>query len=248
MMHPGAERLLLFHVVASGRCWVSAEGGERIWANAGDVIVLPYGDAFVVGGEDPDEPTSARTVVPPPPWNGMLTLRYGGGGSQTDIVCGCLYSEDPLFAPELRAFPPVFVVRTTDGPVRSWFDASIAYALEQAAGGRGIRRTKLPEMLIIEVLRLYLSTAPGADRGWLAAVRDPVLAPALKVIHGQAGRRWDRRGSGQEDGGVAVNARRSLPRSTRAVPDPLRQRVAHARRSGPARHHGNDRGRDSEVR
>ena len=190
MMHPGAERLLLFHVVASGRCWVSAEGGERIWANAGDVIVLPYGDAFVVGGEDPVEPTSAMTVVPPPPWNGMLTLRYGGGGSQTDIVCGCLYSEDPLFAPELRAFPPVFVVRTTDGPVRSWFDASIAYALEQAAGGRGFRRTKLPEMLIIEVLRLYLSTAPGADRGWLAAVRDPVLAPALKVIHGQPGRRW----------------------------------------------------------
>jgi len=190
MMHPGAERLVLFHVVASGRCWVSAKGGERIWASAGEVIVLPYGDQFVVGGEEPVEPTSAMTVVPPPPWNGMPTLRYGGGGSQTDIVCGCLYSEDPLFAPDLRAFPSAFVVPATDGPARSWFEASISYALEQAPGGGGIRRTKLPEMLIIEVLRLYLSTAPGADRGWLAAVRDPVLAPAMKAIHGQPGRRW----------------------------------------------------------
>jgi len=62
MMHPGAERLVLFHVVASGRCWVSAKGGERIWASAGEVIVLPYGDQFVVGGEEPVEPTSAMTV------------------------------------------------------------------------------------------------------------------------------------------------------------------------------------------
>ncbi len=190
MMHPGAERLVVFHVVASGRCWVSTEGGERTWARAGEVIVLPYGDEFVVGGEDQVEPTSAMTVVPPPPWNGMPTLCYGGGGSRTDIVCGCLYSEDPLFDPDLRAFPPAFVVRATDGPARSWFDASIAYALKQTPGGGGIRRTKLPEMLIIEVLRIYLSTAPGADRGWLAAVRDPVLAPAMKAIHGQPGRRW----------------------------------------------------------
>lgn len=190
MMHPGAERLVLFHVVASGRCWVSTPDGERTWANAGEVIVLPYGDEFLVGGENPVEPASVMTVVPPPPWHEMPTLRHGEGGSRTDIVCGCLYSEDPLFDPDLKAFPPAFVVRATDGPARSWFDASIAYALEQAPGGGGIRRTKLPEMLIIEVLRLYLSTAPGADRGWLAAVRDPVLAPAMKAIHGHPGRRW----------------------------------------------------------
>ena len=190
MMHPGAERLVLFHVVASGRCWVSTPNGERTWANAGEVIVLPYGDEFLVGGKDPVEPASVMTVAPPPPWNEMPTLRHGEGGSRTDIVCGCLYSEDPLFDPELRAFPPAFVVRATDGPARSWFDASIAYALDQTPGGGGIRRTKLPEMLIIEVLRLYLSTAPGADRGWLAPVRDPVLAHAMNAIHGHPGRRW----------------------------------------------------------
>jgi AraC-like DNA-binding protein len=190
MMHPGAERLVLFHVVASGRCWVSAAGGERTWAGAGEVIVLPYGDEFLVGGVDPIEPTSVMTVVPPPPWHEMPTIRYGEGGSRTDVVCGCLYSEDPLFDPDLKAFPAAFVVRATDGPARSWFDASIAYALEQAPGGGGVRRTKLPELLIIEVLRLYLSTAPGADRGWLAAVRDPVLAPAMKAVHGHPGRRW----------------------------------------------------------
>jgi len=44
MMHPGAERLILFHVVASGRCFVACADGEHYWANGGEVIVLPYGD------------------------------------------------------------------------------------------------------------------------------------------------------------------------------------------------------------
>ncbi len=50
MMHPGAERLILFHVVASGRCWISLADGERYWASGGEVIVLPYGDVFAMGG------------------------------------------------------------------------------------------------------------------------------------------------------------------------------------------------------
>jgi AraC-like DNA-binding protein len=190
IMHPGAERLILFHVVASGRCWVSTPDGERYWANGGEVIVLPYGDAFGMGGAEPVEPVSIMSVVPPPPWTEMPIVRYGEGGSRTEIVCGCLYSEDPLFDPALKVFPPAFVVRPPLGPAGAWFDASIKYALEETSGGGGIRTTKLPEMLLIEVLRLHLATAPASERGWLAGLRDPMLAPAMKAIHTAAERKW----------------------------------------------------------
>lgn len=163
MMHPGAERLILFHVVASGRCFVSLGDGERYWASAGEVIVLPYGDTFLMGGIEPVEPVSILSVVPPPPWTEMPIVRYGEGGPRTDIVCGCLYSEDPLFDPALNVFPPAFVVRPPPGAARNWFDASIAFAL-QVSSGRGARSTKLPELLLIEVLRLHLANAPAAER------------------------------------------------------------------------------------
>jgi transcriptional regulator GlxA family with amidase domain len=39
-------------------------------------------------------------------------------------------------------------------------------------------------------LRVHLATAPAADRGWLAALHDPVLAPALSLLHGAPERRW----------------------------------------------------------
>jgi AraC-like DNA-binding protein len=191
MMHPGAERLILFHVVASGRCFVSCGDGMRYWATAGEVIVLPYGDTFLMGGVEPVEPVSILSVVPPPPWTEMPIVRHGEGGPQTDVVCGCLYSDDPLFDPALNAFPPVFVVRPPAGPARTWFDASIAYAVEESSGQRrGLPSTKLPELLLIEVLRLHLANAPASERGWLAALRDPVLAPAMKAIHTTPGRKW----------------------------------------------------------
>jgi hypothetical protein len=184
MMHPGAERLILFHVVASGRCWVSTPDGERTWASAGEVIVVPYGDVFTMGGAEAVEPVSIMSVVAPPPWTEMPVVRHGGGGPRTDIVCGCLYSEDPLFDPALKAFPPAFVVRPPAGPARSWFDASIEYALDESSAGGRIRTTKLPELLLVEVLRLHLANAPASGQGWFAAVRDPMLAPAMMAVHG----------------------------------------------------------------
>jgi len=187
LMHPGAERLILFHVVASGRCWVSTADGERYWAGAGEVIVLPYGDAFLMGGVEPVEPVSIMKVIPPPPWNEMPIVRHGEGGSRTDVVCGFLYSEDALFDPALRVFAPAFVVRPPQGPARAWFDASIAYALEESSG---VRSTKLPELLLVDALRLHLANAPASERGWLAGLRDPVLAPAMKAIHTAPERKW----------------------------------------------------------
>jgi AraC-like DNA-binding protein len=37
---------------------------------------------------------------------------------------------------------------------------------------------------------LHLANAPAAERGWLAAVRDPLLAPVMKAIHTAPERKW----------------------------------------------------------
>lgn len=191
LVHPGAERLILFHVVASGQCWVSLDDHERHWARAGEVIVLPYGDEHRMGGAEPAESVPITSVFPRPPWEEFPVVRHGQGGNRTDVVCGFLHSEDPLFDPRLHAFPRAFVVRPPPGPAANWVDASIAYALEESSGKRlGVVSTRLPELLLVEVLRLHLATAPAVGVGWTAALRDPVLARALALIHGQPERRW----------------------------------------------------------
>ena len=139
-------------------------------------------------------------------------------GERTDVVCGCLYSEDALFDPGRAAFPPAFVVRPADGPARSWFDASIAYALEESSGNAPSRRsTKLPELLITEALRMHLATAPAAERGWIVGLHDPLLGPAMAAIHAAPGRRWTVDDLAAQ-AGVTLAARRSLPRGSRRSP------------------------------
>jgi len=191
-LHPGAERLILFHIVAEGSCWVATAEGERHRANQGDVIVIPYGDRHVIAGAGPAEPVSVLSMLDPPPWTELPVLRLGGGGDRTDLVCGYLHSDHPLFDPAMRAFPPAFVVRLPGGAAVEWVQASIAFALGTATPetARGPAATRLPELVLIEVLRAHLADAPAAGGGWVAAMHDPVLAPALALMHREPERRW----------------------------------------------------------
>ena len=105
-----------------------------------------------------------------------------------------MHSTDPLFDPSMRALPPVFVVRLPDGPAAGWVRASIDYALADAAPpsnrSASAIATRLPELVLTEVLRVHLATAPSIDHGWIAALRDPLLAPALAALHQDPARRW----------------------------------------------------------
>lgn len=192
LLRPGAQRLIMFHIVAAGTCWISLEDGDRHWARRGDVIVLPYGDQHYVGGMEPAECVPIVTLLTPPPWDAMPVLKYGEGGERTDVVCGYLHSEDPLFDPVLRAFPAVFVVRPPDGPAATWVESSITYALDNTSAALPAppSSTRLPELLLVEILRLHLASAPAIDRGWISALRDPILGPAMAQMHAAPERKW----------------------------------------------------------
>src|SRR6185312_8675261 len=129
-------------------------------------------DRAAIRGRVRDGRNVVRTSVPifsllaPPPWTTLPVLRHGGDGDRTDVVCGYLHSEDPLFDPRMRAFPSVFVVRLTE-PAAQWVRASIEYALATSsdATASDAASTRLPELLLIEMLRLHLASAPSAEHG-----------------------------------------------------------------------------------
>lgn len=193
VLAPGEERIVLFHVIASGRAWIETDDSERRWADAGDVIVLPYGDTHRMGGREAADLAPMAGLLEDPPWAEMPVVQHGQGGEPTHIVCGYLACRDPLFDPRLRALPSVFVVSPPEGPARDWVQASIEYAAQQTAlvSDRHFEApTQVPELLLVEMLKLHLAKAPASESGWVAALRDPVLAPALAAIHGDPDRKW----------------------------------------------------------
>jgi AraC-like DNA-binding protein len=216
ILRPNTDRVILFHVLARGTCWVQVDGGERHWARTGDVIVLPYGDQHRMGGIDDAETVPLGGIMQPPPWTRMPVIRHGQHGTRTDVVCGFLHSADALFDPVLRVFPPVFVVRPPGGPAADWVHANVAYALEQADAsplGPDAISSRLPELLLIQVLRLHLASAPAVDTGWVSALHDPVLNPALAALHAAPQRKW----TVPELAGIAAVSRSQLDTRFREV-------------------------------
>lgn len=192
VLAPDAARMLLFHVVVSGSCWIEA-GSDKVWAHEGDVIVLPYNDQHRMGGHQPAEPVSIAQLIDPPPWTALPHIVHGLGGARSELVCGFLTCDDRLFDPRMRVFPPVFVVTPPEGPVRSWVRASSDLALQQlrqATDDHVAAPTDIPQLLLREVLKLHLANAPATSTGWLAALNDRVVAPALAAIHGDPSRKW----------------------------------------------------------
>jgi AraC-like DNA-binding protein len=188
-----ARRLILFHIVAEGQCWLRLGSGAYVRAAAGEVLVLPYGDRHVMGGADGVPPAHITALLPTPPWKQFPVIRHGGGGTATTIICGYLHCADPVFDPLVKALPPLFSVRPPPGPTATWVAASIQYALDASAARRPANvgvSVRLPELLFSEVLRLYLESSPVPRSGWLAALRDPVTGPALTELHADPARRW----------------------------------------------------------
>jgi AraC-like DNA-binding protein len=80
-----------------------------------------------------------------------------------------------------------------DGPAAAWVAASVQYALDASEGRRPASSglaVRLPELLFAEVLRLYLESDPPLGSGWLLALRDPVVGPALVELHADPAHKW----------------------------------------------------------
>jgi AraC-like DNA-binding protein len=64
-----------------------------------------------------------------------------------------------------------------------------AEARELWPGGEAVL-TRLGDILVIQALRSWLETDPGARSGWLGALQDRQIGPAIALIHEQPARTW----------------------------------------------------------
>ena len=121
-----------------------------------------------------------------------MSLRYGGGGDTTRLICGFLASDSVLSNPLLAALPRLFRIgmRGTDA---AWLETSMRFAASEAALARAGGATvlgKLSELLFIEAVRRYTETLPANERGWLAGLRDRFVGRALSLMHARPAHPW----------------------------------------------------------
>lgn len=192
LLEPGAECLVIFHMIVEGECWVELEGEPPVHLQAGDVVLFPQGDAHRMASQPGLQPVQAGRL------GAVLARRprqihYGGGGAATRLLCGYMACDARLGRMLLAGLPPVVKVDVRASPAGSWLEASVRYALAEARsprpGGDGVL-AKLAEVVFIEVLRLYMHQAGSGRTGWLAGVGDRIVGGALNALHKSPAYAW----------------------------------------------------------
>ena len=193
LLEPNAERVVIFHLITEGECFVELGDEKPVRLIAGDAVIFPQGDAHLMTSQPGLPPASGGARLDQVLARRPRQIAYGGGGATTRLVCGYLACDARLAKMLLAGLPRIVRVNVRGSNAGAWLEASVRYALAEARsprpGGAGVL-AKLAEVLFIEVLRLYMNEQGEGRTGWLAGVGDRIVGAALNALHQRPAHAW----------------------------------------------------------
>ena len=217
---PGAQHLVIYHLVVDGSALARLEGGPDVELSPGDIVVFPHGDPHrLSGGSGANQVESAAAPLKIATRD-ISPMQAGGGGATTRFVCGYLSIDPLLCGPILESLPPMLKVNVRTDRSGLWLEQSILHLVEEAASDRAgsdAMLAKLSEALFVDTLRRYVTGLPDQTTGWLAGARDPVVGKSLALLHRRAHHPWTIAELAAE---VGVSRSALVARFTRYLSDP----------------------------
>ncbi len=188
------HRLAMFHIVRDGEGYVEFEGSAPRKLATGDLILVfdhithsmvdCPGRAKV---KSTDLLIERFTSAAPP------AVEVGEGPRTMRLVCGMLQFVERGFNPIIDSLPPFLHIPQGRGPSTPWLRANIDHVVAEAEAGRPGSDTvmsRLTEILFVETLRGYLGALPPSERGWFAALKDPIVGAGIRLIHQSPAHPW----------------------------------------------------------
>lgn len=191
---PGANHIVLYHLLIEGQSVVEMLDGQEIGLEPGDIVIFPHGDAHhMSSGKDAVLPFPNYGISAKVRARDLSPLHAGGGGETSRFVCGYMTCDRYLCRPILNGLPAVFKVNIRTDRSGRWLESSILHMVEEAASGRVGREAmlaKLSEALFVDTLRRYVSGLSEQQTGWLAGTRDPIVGKSLALLHSRLAHPW----------------------------------------------------------
>lgn len=192
------EAPLTLMAIVRGEAYVVPDGGEPARLAAGDVAITRGPDPYTVA----DDPERAPQAVIHPgqrcttPDGDELTLMRDMGvrtwGNSPDgatlMLTGTYQMRSETSRRLLDALPSLLVL-----PGEAWDSPLVAYLAEEIARdepGQEAVLDRLLDLLLIAVLRTWFARAEAEAPGWYRAHGDPVVGPALRLLHNRPAHPW----------------------------------------------------------
>ncbi|VVE18013.1 AraC family transcriptional regulator [Pandoraea aquatica] len=185
---PAPEKIKFFAVL-KGECWVIIDGeAEPTHFRTGDVGLMTAKRAFVLASDLDTKPMDAMSVFTGAR-SGITTL---GDGSDFSQLGGHVLL-DPTSGRLLADVLPPWIHVPAASPQATSFRWLLEQLVAERANdlpGASLVAGQLAQMLFIQILRAHLQTSSPMPAGWLRALANPRLAPALRLMHGEPARDW----------------------------------------------------------
>ena len=190
---PAFPGSLMFHVVTSGRCWLDVDGFDQRLLQPGDLALVPHGEGHRLASEPGVPGVRLFDVAREDVSERFETLRQGGGGPGTTLVCGTVRFDHPAAQHLVSLLPRRITVDASSSRQAEWIESTLRFmaaeARELRPGGETVM-TRLADVLVIEAIRGWIEHDPAARTGWLGALRDRQVGRALALIHRDPAQAW----------------------------------------------------------
>ncbi len=180
----------LFHYLSCGSATLALGQGRELRMTAGDLVVISRGEPHEIYLDRRTKPFSVIDLDRSSAHLGVV--RHGGSAQPfSTMICGNFTVARPSRGSVLELLPPVLLLKPTEDG--EWLEAILRRMVSESARerpGQGVALSRLTEVLFVEVLRSWVNSLGPGEGGWLGAMADPHIGPALQLIHEQPDRPW----------------------------------------------------------
>jgi AraC-like DNA-binding protein len=178
-----------FNAVMHGACWVQVDGEpEPRRIEAGDCFLLTRGRPFLFATDLALPPIESPTIYDQAV-DGIATCN---GGGDFFLIGGRFSFEGDHAGMLFGSLPAIVFVRdaSNQAAVLRWALEQLAAELKDRPPGGMLMAEHLAQIMLLQVLRLWLASRTDKPAGWLSALSDPRLTRALGVMHAEPARHW----------------------------------------------------------
>jgi AraC-like DNA-binding protein len=185
--------LIPYHYVVEGELHAVVDGSEPQRLGSGELVLLPRNDGHLMGSDLSLTPVRAADIIVPSSSGELASIHHGGGGAPTRMICGFLGYDSVQGNPVVASLPTAMILKVEEMGPAEWIRSTFQYAAQEVASGRPGSATvlaKLSDLLFVEAVRRHVEDLPADQTGWLAGLRDPMVARTLALMHGDIARAW----------------------------------------------------------
>ena len=183
----------VFHLVTEGRCWLEVDGvDEQVELAAGDMVLLMTGRAHRMRDDPASSVEWLDEILSRVPVE-RSSMDYGGSGTYTELVCGGFLVEGAEANPLVLEMPPFVRIEADDGVDGRWLSPLLdllRIETGEPRPGSDAVLARLADILLTQAVRTYLLSLADADHPQVAAMRDPRIAKAIRLVQADPAHDW----------------------------------------------------------